>query len=51
MSDYDFTVDELREVIRQARVYSPGFSDEQFQNLVVLGKHLTDSATWRQSEA
>jgi len=43
MSDYDFTVDELRRLSGKPGFYSPGFSDEQFQNLVVLGKHLTDS--------
>ncbi len=40
---YEFTVDEIREVIRVVRVYDPGFTEGQFQNLVMLGRHLADS--------
>lgn len=38
----EFTVEELKEVIRAARVFNPGFSEEQFQSLVELEKHVGD---------
>lgn len=39
----EFTADELREVIRAARVFSPAFSEEQFQSLTELQARLADS--------
>jgi len=39
----EFTPEELREVIRAARVFSHGFSEEQFQNLCELESRLRDS--------
>ena len=38
----EFTAEELKEVIRAARVFNPGFSEEQFQNLVELERHVGD---------
>jgi phytoene/squalene synthetase len=39
----EFTAEELEEVIRAARVFNPGFSDEQFQSLVEFERHVGDS--------
>jgi DNA repair exonuclease SbcCD ATPase subunit len=39
----ELTTDELKDVIREARVYCLGFSEKQFQNLLVLEKHLAES--------
>jgi predicted nuclease with TOPRIM domain len=38
----EFTSEELKEVIRAARVFNPGFSEEQFQSLVELERHAGD---------
>jgi len=38
----EFTAEELKEVIRAARIFNPGFSEEQFQSLVELEKHVGD---------
>jgi len=38
----EFTAEELKEVIRAARVFNPSFSEEQFQNLVELERHAGD---------
>jgi len=40
---YEFTADEIKEVIGAARIFCPGFSEEQYQNLMELGKRLADS--------
>lgn len=39
----EFTADELREITRAARVFSPGFSEEQFQSLTELQARLAHS--------
>ncbi len=39
----EFTAEELKEVIRAARIFNPGFSEEQFQSLTELEARLTDS--------
>jgi chromosome segregation ATPase len=39
----EFTPEELKEVIRAARVFNPGFSEEQLQSLVELQRHAADS--------
>jgi len=39
----EFTAEELKEVIRAARVFNPGFSEEQFQSLTELEARLADS--------
>jgi len=41
--DYEFTLDEVKEVIRTARVFCPSFSESQYQHLMTLGKRLDDS--------
>ena len=38
----EFTAEEIKEVIRAARVFNPGFSEEQFQSLVELERHVGD---------
>jgi len=38
----EFTAEGLKEVVRAARVFNPGFSEEQFQNLVELERHAGD---------
>jgi len=37
---YEFTPEEIKEVIRVARVYQPGFSEEKLKNLLEMEKHL-----------
>jgi len=39
----EFTVDEIKEVIRAARIFCPGFSEQQYQSLMTLEKRLADS--------
>ena len=39
----ELTVDEIREVIRAARTFCPGFSERQYQDLMTLEKRLADS--------
>jgi len=39
----EFTAEELKEVIRAARVFNPGFSEEKFQSLIELQRRLKDS--------
>jgi chromosome segregation ATPase len=40
----EFTAEELKEVIRAARVFNPGFSEEQIQSLIELERHAGDPA-------
>jgi len=40
---YEFTVDEIREVTRAARIFCPGFREEQFHDLVESERRLADS--------
>lgn len=39
----EFTAEELKEVIRAARIFNPGFSEDQFQSLNELEARLADS--------
>jgi len=39
----EFTAEKLKEVIRAARIFNPGFSEEQFQSLTELEARLADS--------
>jgi len=39
----EFTDEELKEVIRTARIFNPAFNEEQFQSLVKLQGHFADS--------
>lgn len=41
--NYEFTLDEVKEVIRAARIFCPSFSESQFRDLMTLGKRLGDS--------
>jgi len=41
--NYEFTADEINELIRAARVFCPGFSEEQYHDLMELEKRLADS--------
>jgi hypothetical protein len=40
---YEFTVEEIQEVIHATRVYSPGFSEEQLQALLLVKGRLRES--------
>lgn len=40
---YEFTVDEIREVITAARIFCPGFGEQQFQSIMELEKRFADS--------
>jgi len=40
----ELTVDEIREIIRSARTFCPGFSERQYQDLMILEKRLADSS-------
>jgi len=39
----EFTAEELKEVIRAARVFNPGYSEEQFRSLIELEERLADA--------
>lgn len=39
----EFTIDEIREAIRTARLYSPSVTAEQLEEAIELQKHLSDS--------
>jgi len=39
----EFTAEELKQVIRAARIFNPGFSEDQFQSLSELEARLADS--------
>ncbi len=39
----EFTPEELKEVIRAARIFNPGFGEEQFESLIELETRLTES--------
>ena len=39
---YEFSADEIREVIAAARIFNPSFSEKQYQDLLELGTHLVD---------
>lgn len=41
----EFTAEQLKEIIRAARVFNPGFTEEQFQSLIELERHAGDPAT------
>ncbi|MFC1970404.1 hypothetical protein ACFLV0_00460 [Chloroflexota bacterium] len=41
--DNDFTADEIRDAARIARVHCPGFSEDDFESLMELERHITDS--------
>jgi len=43
MTAKEFTAEELKEIIRAARIFNPGFSQEQFQSLTEMEQHLRDS--------
>jgi len=38
-----FTVDEIRDAVRMARVHCPGFSEDDFESLMEMEKHIADS--------
>jgi valyl-tRNA synthetase len=40
----EFIAEELKEIIRAARIFNPGFSEEQFQSLTELEARLADSS-------
>lgn len=40
---YEFTVDEIKEIVRAARIFCPGFSEEQLQHLVESEERLAES--------
>ena len=39
----EFTVDEIRDAVRMARVHCPGFSEDDFESLMEMEKHIADS--------
>ena len=41
--DNDFTADEIRDVVRIARVHCLGFSEDDFESLMELERRITDS--------
>jgi DNA repair exonuclease SbcCD ATPase subunit len=40
---YEFTVDEIRELIAAARIFCPGFGEQQFQSIMELERRFADS--------
>lgn len=43
MTNQDFSSEEIKNVIRMARVHCPGFNEDMFESLMELGKHITNS--------
>ncbi len=41
--DHEFTVEEIKDAARVARIYCPGFSENEFESLMELEKRYTDS--------
>ncbi len=41
--DNEFTVDEIRDAVRMARVHCPGFSEDDFESLMELERRIADS--------
>jgi len=41
--DNKFTVDEIRDAVRMARVHCPGFTEDDFESLMELERHIADS--------
>lgn len=41
---YEFTVEEIKDVARAARIYCPGFTEEKFESLMELERRIGDSA-------
>ena len=39
----EFTIEEIRDSVRTARVHCPGFTEDMFESLMELEKHITDS--------
>jgi hypothetical protein len=39
----EFTVDEIRDATRMARVHCPGFTDDYFESLMELERRIADS--------
>jgi len=40
---HEFTVEEIRDAAMTARVHSPGFTEDRFESLMELEKHIADS--------
>ena len=41
--DHEFTAEEIKDAARVARIYCPGFSENEFESLMELEKRYTDS--------
>jgi chromosome segregation ATPase len=41
--DHEFTAEEIKDAVRVARIYCPGFSENEFESLMELEKRYTDS--------
>ena len=41
--DHEFTNEEIKDAARVARVYCPGFIEDEFESLMELERHFTDS--------
>ena len=39
----EFTVEEIRDSVRTARVHCPGFTEDMFESLMDIEKHIADS--------
>jgi len=44
---YEFTADEIRETVNAARIYSPGYTEEEFRTSTELVKRLPESGYLR----
>jgi len=40
---HEFTIEEIRDSVRTARVHCPGFTEDMFESLMELEKHIADS--------
>ena len=41
--DHEFTTEDIKDAARAARIYCPGFSEDMFESLMELEKHVADS--------
>ena len=41
--DHEFTTEEIKDAARVARIYCPGFSEDKFESLMELERHVADS--------
>ena len=41
--DHEFSIEEIKDAVRAARIYCPGFTEDMFESLMELERHIADS--------